>query len=135
MSLNIITAVLLLGIFYLDASANGELRITSFGPEGSNERFECREHFVNGSVVTHSDPDLFLFNATRQRVTSLLDDRGAFNDFDPVTGTLTFEVTQDIEGYYFCSRDSSPDSGLPEARLYRTVVGKHCCDKYYYHRY
>ena len=126
MPLKPIIATLLLSSALLRALADSELQIASYGREENKERLQCRETFLNGTVADLTDPELLLFNATRQSVSSLLADRGIQRTFDRATGIYNFEVRQDIEGYYFCARDTSPELGLPDDRLYRTVVGKRC---------
>ena len=84
----------------------------------------CQEYFFNLETKTLlRNESLFLFNDTSQYVVTLLEDNNVQHAFDDSDGTLGFNARQDIEGYYYCSRDMS--AGVPDnENLYTTVLGK-----------
>lgn len=91
-------------------------------PFGTNTiQLQCRETFLNGTTTTANDVELFRFNHTGQRVVSLLESKAIAFQFSTDTGILTFDIQQDIEGAYYCSRD--PVAGIPSSHV--TLVGKY----------
>ena len=88
---------------------------------GNTVQLQCRERFFDDMpAATLRELDLFLFNSSGQSVTSLLDTNGINYDFDrDGEGKLSFDVQQNIEGYYYCSRNMS--AGLPDE--YITILG------------
>ena len=106
------------------ATSTTKLEIRAFMRTGNNVQLQCRESFFNGDPPADLlELDLFHFNSTRQSVSSLLDANGIDYDFDrDREGILSFEVQQNIEGYYYCSRNIS--SGLPDDEDdYETILG------------
>ena len=110
------------------ATCTSVLNITSLLRRGNKVRLMCVEEHFNGQPPTElRNVSLFLFNATGQSVTSLLRDNGISYGFDSSSGILSFEVQQNIEGYYYCSRDMS--AGLPHPSDYKTILGKFLIDQ------
>ena len=106
------------------ATGTSVLEIKSY-TQDNNVKLQCRENQFNGqaSKVLRNE-SLFLFNSTGQSVTLLLKENRIHYEFDRDSrGVLSFEVQQNIEGYYYCSRDKS--AGLPDDEDdYRTILGK-----------
>jgi hypothetical protein len=99
-------------VFSLLHASTSVLEIVTFQREGNTVQLQCREEQFNGQPPTElHNVSLLLFNSTGQSVTSLLVENNIDYDFDS-RGILSFEVQQDIEGYYYCSRDKS--AGLPD---------------------
>ena len=106
------------------ATSTSKLEIRTYTRTGNTVQLQCREKLFNGNPpVDLLELGLFLFNSTRQSVSSLLDANGIDYDFDrDRDAILSFEVQQNIEGYYYCSRNMS--SGLPDDEDdYETILG------------
>lgn len=112
--------VLLLALLIVRTLANSRLEIRCYRREGNNVRLVCQENLLNGQRITLADVGLFFFNSTGEAVTTLLDDNDIHPDFDSATGILSFHVKQEIEGFYYCTRNSS--AGIPS--IYKTILGK-----------
>ena len=95
-----------------------QVRMQSREPDSNSIGLECRETFVNGTVITTTDIELFLYNDEGQQVKSLLGSHAIVLEF--TDGVLTFDIEQDIEGCYYCSRD--PSAGVPAS--FRTILGE-----------
>ena len=112
----------LLVVFNLLYAGDSVLEIISHGRHGNTVSLQCRENHFNGEPLTVlRNVSLFLFNSTGRLVTSLLEENHIRPDFDlDSDGKLNFDVQQNIEGYYYCSRDMS--AGVPSD--YETILGK-----------
>ena len=74
--------------------------------EDSNTiRAECEEYQLDGTKTILTD--IGLFRCNQSQVQSLLDREDIMYEFSD--GLLTFEIQQDIEGYYYCGQDSSAE--------------------------
>ena len=75
--------------------------------EDSNTiRAECKEYQLEGIKTPLTE--IGLFRCNQSQVQSLLDREDIMYEFSD-EGLLTFEIQQDIEGYYYCGRDSSAE--------------------------
>ena len=113
---------LIASLLYVAAVYGQLVQIVAHTREQSSNRvqFECRETYDNGTQATARDTELFLFNASKESVTSLLEREDITYDFSD-GGVFSFDMTQAVEGYYFCSRDTG-QGPLPSSAL--TVLGK-----------
>ena len=91
--------------------------VIDFRRTGNTLDLRCSEISQEGIPNVLTDPNLFQCNTSRLVVTTFLETMDITFAFDSETGFLSFEVRQDVEGYYFCARDEDISSKL-------TILGK-----------
>ena len=119
------TSLLIIVATLATSQANSRLEIEEVSGVEYTTNLRCGENFFNAepNTLLHNE-SFFLYNDTSQLVVTLLEDNDVQYVFDDNSdGTLRFNARQDIEGYYYCSRDMS--AGVPDNEdLYTTVLGK-----------
>ena len=119
------TGLLIIAATLAASQPNSRLEIEEVSGEEYTTNLRCQEDFFNVQPKTLlHNISLFLYNDTSQLVVTLLEENNVQYYFDDNSdGTLRFNARQDIEGYYYCSRDMS--AGVPDDEdLYKTVLGK-----------
>ena len=114
----------LIPLLLLLTMANCRLEI-NFQRPGNKVQLRCSEISQEGISNVLTDPNLLQCNTSRLVVTTLLETVDIAYEFDSETGFLSFEVLQEVEGYYFCARDEDTSSEL-------TILGKRNINYCYY---
>ena len=119
------TALLIIAATLAASQANSRLEIEEISGEEFTTNLRCRENVFDLEPTLLHNISLFLrYNGTSRQVVTLFGDNNVQYEFDDNSdGTLRFDARQDIEGYYYCSRNIS--AGVPsDEDLFKTVVGK-----------